>query len=56
MQSYALGHLQDDVLRRDLAASTVRVHGAMAVHLAHIAEFDARRLYAPADGQRGASI
>jgi len=48
MQSYALGHLHDDVLRRDLVASSVRVHEAMAVHLAHIAEFDARRLYAPA--------
>ena len=48
MQSYTLDHVRDDVLRRDLAASTVRVHGAMAIHLAYIAEFDARRLYAPA--------
>jgi len=48
MQSYVLCHLRDDVLRRDLAASTTRVHEAIAAHLAYIAEFDARRLYAPA--------
>jgi hypothetical protein len=48
MQSYTLDHVGDDVLRRDLVASTARVHAAMAIHLAHIAEFDARRLYAPA--------
>src|SRR5262249_21181807 len=48
MQSYSLCHLRDDVLRSDLAASTARVHEAIALHLAYIAEFDARRLYAPA--------
>jgi len=48
MQSYTLDHVGDDVLRQDLAASTAHVHRAMAIHLAYIAEFDARRLYAPA--------
>lgn len=48
MLNYELDHVGDDVLRRDLVASTARVHGAMAIHLAYIAEFDARRLYAPA--------
>src|SRR5690349_3343750 len=48
MSSYSLVHVADEALARDLAAAVSRERGGTAVVLAHIAEFDARRLYAPA--------
>jgi len=48
MKRYALSHLSDDALLRDLAAAVARERTATAEVLAHIAEVDARRLYLPA--------
>src|SRR5258706_11971150 len=48
MQRYSLSHLSDDALRRGLSATVACELGATAELLAHIAEFDARRLYLPA--------
>src|SRR5258706_1100744 len=48
MQRYSLTHLSDEALRRELSGSVWRERGATAELLAHIAEFDARRLYLPA--------
>jgi len=45
---YALSHLSDDALLRDLAAVVARERTATALVLAHIAEVDARKLYLPA--------
>ncbi len=47
MQNYALTHLSDAALLRDLAALVARDRLTTAALLAHIAEVDARRLYAP---------
>ena len=46
MKSYSLSHVQDSILLRDLAAIVARDHATTATLLAHIAEVDARRLYA----------
>jgi hypothetical protein len=48
MREYSLTHLSDAVLLRDLAALAARERITTAEVLAHIAEVDARRLYAPA--------
>jgi hypothetical protein len=48
MHDYALAHLSDTVLLRDLAALVARDRLTTAALLAHIAEVDARRLYLPA--------
>jgi 5-methylcytosine-specific restriction endonuclease McrA len=45
MKSYSLLHLEDHILRRDLASAASQDRGATASFLAHIAEFDARKLY-----------
>jgi len=48
MSVYSLTHVKDHVLLRDLTALTAKDRSTTAVLLAHIAEVDARRLYAPA--------
>jgi 5-methylcytosine-specific restriction endonuclease McrA len=48
MHDYTLTHLADDVLLRGLAALVVQDRTTTANLLAHMAEVDARRLYAPA--------
>ena len=48
MKNYALGHLPDHVLLRDLAAIVTRDRATLAELLAHIAEVDTRKLYLPA--------
>ena len=48
MQTYSLSHLADHVLLHDLKALNSRDHATVAALLAHIAEVDERRLYAPA--------
>ena len=48
MSSYSLVHVSDEALSRDLGAAVSRERSGTAVVLAHIAEFDARRLYLPA--------
>jgi hypothetical protein len=48
MSTYSLTHLDDGVLLRDLAALVARDRATTAELLAHIAEVDTRRLYAPA--------
>ena len=48
MQRYSLSHLSDDALRRGLSGAVAQERGATAELLAHIAEFDARKLYLPA--------
>lgn len=48
MSTYRLSHLSDGTLSRDLAALASRERSTTAELLAHIAEFKARRLYAPA--------
>jgi 5-methylcytosine-specific restriction endonuclease McrA len=48
MATYSLTHLSDGTLLRDLAALIARDRANTAQLLAHIAEVDARRLYAPA--------
>jgi 5-methylcytosine-specific restriction endonuclease McrA len=48
MKAYDVSHLGDQELLRDLAALTVRDRCTTGEMLAHIAEVDARRLYAPA--------
>jgi 5-methylcytosine-specific restriction endonuclease McrA len=48
MQNYTLTHLSDAVLLRDLVALVAQDRVTTAMVLAHIAEVDARRLYAPA--------
>jgi len=48
MHSYALSHVRDDVLLRDLAALVTQDRATTATLLAHLGEADARRLYAPA--------
>ena len=46
--AYSLSHLENHVLMRDLVALVVRDRDTTAAMLAHVAEVDARRLYAPA--------
>jgi 5-methylcytosine-specific restriction endonuclease McrA len=48
MTTYSLTHLSDGTLLRGLAALVARDRANTAQLLAHIAEVDARRLYAPA--------
>src|SRR5438552_9662135 len=48
MRAYSLTHLGDAVLTRELAAVVSLERTATAAVLAHLAEFDARRLYLPA--------
>ena len=48
MNPYALSHLADPVLLRDLAALVARDRTTTAALLAHLAEVDERRLYLPA--------
>ena len=48
MRNYTLAHVRDAVLLRDLAALVARDRVTTAMLLAHIAEVDARKLYAPA--------
>jgi len=48
MNTYALSHLADQVLLRDLAALVARDRTTTAALLAHLAEVDERRLYLPA--------
>ncbi|HYJ31618.1 MAG TPA: hypothetical protein VE326_00190 [Candidatus Binatia bacterium] len=47
MSQYSLTHLSDAVLLRDFRGILARERGAAAMALAHIAEVDARKLYAP---------
>ncbi|HTM00987.1 MAG TPA: hypothetical protein VL503_07680, partial [Candidatus Omnitrophota bacterium] len=48
MTQYSLAHLSDAVLLRGLKAILVHERETTAALLAHIAEVDARKLYAPA--------
>jgi hypothetical protein len=48
MQRCSLAHVPDRTLVRDLDAIVARDRDTTAVLLAHVAEFDARRLYLPA--------
>ncbi len=48
MKSYSLSHLSDEALGRDLRAAVSQERTSTAVVVAHIAEFDARKLYLPA--------
>ena len=48
MSRYALSHLSDPVLDRDLPVAVARECTSTAVVLAYIAEFDARKRYLPA--------
>ena len=48
MDDYSLSHLSDHALELDLAAAVSRDRATTASLLAHLAEFDARRLYLPA--------
>src|SRR5436309_10975285 len=48
MNEYSLSHLSDHALERALAESVARDRAATTSLLAHLAEFDARRLYVPA--------
>jgi 5-methylcytosine-specific restriction endonuclease McrA len=47
MKSYSLSHLADSTLRVQLSAAAASERTSTAALLAHIAEFDAPRLYAP---------
>ena len=48
MRTFDLSHVSDDALPHDLDASAFHNCHSAAWLLAHIAEFDARRLYLPA--------
>jgi 5-methylcytosine-specific restriction endonuclease McrA len=48
MREYTLVHLRDEVLLRDLASLVAQDRCTTATLLAHLAEVDVRRLYAPA--------
>ena len=48
MRDYTLAHLSDAVLLRELAVLAARDRETTAWLLAHIAEVDARKAYAPA--------
>ena len=45
MRAYVLAHLSDDALTHDLKSAVGQDRATTATLLAHIAEFDARRLY-----------
>ena len=47
MKNYALTHLSDESLRRELSVVAANEKEATAELVAHIAEFDARKLYLP---------
>ena len=47
MHNYSLTHVRDEVLLRNTNALIVEERGAMAFLLAHLAEIDTRKLYAP---------
>ncbi|HXS83601.1 MAG TPA: hypothetical protein VN896_12870, partial [Methylomirabilota bacterium] len=48
MKNYSLTHLSDECLRRELSAAAATENEASAYLLAHIAEFDGRKLFLPA--------
>ena len=48
MNTHSRTHLSNPALLRDLAERIAENHAETALLLAHIAEFDARQLYAPA--------
>ena len=48
MNPYSMSHLSDELLSRDLDTLFTRDHETTAALLAHIAEFDDRKLYLPA--------
>ena len=48
MKSYALSHLSDQILLRDLAMLAVRDRTHTAELIAHLGEVEGRRLYLPA--------
>ena len=48
MKNYSLTHLSDESLRRELSAAAANERHATAELVAHIAEFDERKLYLPA--------
>jgi hypothetical protein len=48
VKRYSLTHLSDEALRRELTVKAASEREATAELLAHIAEFDERRLYLPA--------
>jgi len=48
VKRYSLTHLSDEALRRELSTTAARECGTTADLIAHIAEFDARKLYLPA--------
>src|SRR6185295_10900664 len=45
VKNYSLTHLSDECLRRELSAAAAKESQASAELLAHIAEFDERKLY-----------
>ena len=47
MNRFSLTHLSNEVLRRELTTKAARENEATAELLAHIAEFDERKLYLP---------
>jgi hypothetical protein len=47
VKNYSLTHLSDEILRRELSAVATSANEATAELLAHIAEFDNRKLYLP---------
>ena len=49
MRAYTLTHIGDQALLRDLASLVASDRVTTAALLAHIAEVDSRRLYAPAE-------
>src|SRR5262245_46369057 len=46
--NYSLTHLSDESLRRELSAAAAKEAGSTAELVAHIAEFDLRKLFLPA--------
>ncbi len=48
MSCYSLKHLSDSTLSHDLRSLDAQDHQTTALLIAHLGEFDARRLYAPA--------
>ena len=47
MDRFSLTHLSNEVLRRELTTNAAREKEATAELLAHIAEFDERKLFLP---------
>jgi hypothetical protein len=48
VRAHSLSHLSDGELKRELASVTAQERSSTALVVAHIAEFETRRLYAPA--------